>query len=162
MVASDPRLNQRRLWWERGLWVIDLIAYTVVGVSGVLALGNVSDYVLDTLLGWTWLIRLFAWLMVAGIVALLGRATRVWALEYVGNVAAGWGAFVYAVVLWPGAASGQATFAAFGMTAVATLFLIRRYVELKIFTSEPGDADRGWWRTVLGRRTKNVVPRQHY
>lgn len=99
MVASDPRLNQRRLWWERGLWVIDLIAYTVVGVSGVLALGNVSDYVLDTLLGWTWLIRLFAWLIIAGIVALVGRATRVWALEYVGNVAAGWGAFVYAVVL---------------------------------------------------------------
>lgn len=162
MVATDPKLNQRRLWWERFLWIVDLLAYGVVGFSGILALGRVSDYVYDTLLGQMWIILLFACLMTAGWVALAGRASRLWALEYVGNVAAGWGAAVYAVVLFPGAVTGQATFAAFGMTVVATLSMARRYSELVIFTSEPGDGDGSWMQLVRRRRTKNTVPRQHY
>ncbi|WIE54238.1 hypothetical protein [Curtobacterium sp. MCBD17_003] len=162
MVATDPKLNQRRVWWERLLWLIDLAAYGFVGVSGVLAIGNVSQYVFDTLLGQRWIILLFAWLMTAGWVALAGRASRLWALEYVGNNAAGWGSAVYAVVLFPGALSGQATFAAFGMAVVATLFMVRRYAELVIFTSEPGDRDPVWFRAALRRRTKNTVTRQYY
>lgn len=162
MVATDPKLNQRRLWWERLLWITDLLAYAVIGVSGFLALGRVSDYVYDTLLGQTWIIMLFAWLMLGGWVALIGRATRLWALEYVGNVAAGWGTAVYAVVLFPGALSGVATFAAFGMTVATTLYMARRYDELVIFTSEPGDSDGSWLNRVRRRRTKNTVPRQHF
>jgi hypothetical protein len=162
MVATDPKLNQRRLWWERLLWLIDLAAYGVIGLSGALALVHVSDYVVDTLLGWRWLITLFALLMLAAWLGLIGRATRVWAIEYIGNVAAGWGAFVYAVVLSDGAFSGTASFAAFGMAVVAMLSMVRRYTELRIFTSEPSPRPRGWLRDVLDRRTRNVVPRKHY
>ncbi|WP_111060502.1 hypothetical protein [Curtobacterium sp. MCBD17_008] len=162
MVATDPRLNQRRLWWERLLWIIDMVAYGVIGVSGALALVHVSDYVLDTLLGQRWIITLFAWLMVTAWLGLAGRASRVWAVEYVGNVAAGWGAFVYAVVLSSGAFGGSASFAAFGVAVVATLGMVRRYAELRIFTSEPGIRTKGWLRDVLDRRTRNVVPRKHY
>jgi hypothetical protein len=162
MVTTDPKLNQRRLWWERLLWIIDMAAYGFIGFSGILAIGNVSSYVYDTLLGQQWIIVLFAWLMTAGWIALAGRASRLWALEYVGNSAAGWGAAVYAVVLFPGALSGEATFAAFGMTAVATLFTVRRYAELVIFTSEPGDSDPVLFRAIIRRRTKNTVPRHFY
>ncbi|WP_242089273.1 hypothetical protein [Curtobacterium sp. DN_7.5] len=162
MVTTDPKLNQRRLWWERLLWIIDMAAYGVIGLSGALALVHVSDYVLDTLLGQRWIISLFAWLMVAAWLGLAGRASRVWAVEYIGNVASGWGAFVYAVVLSSGALSGTASFAAFGVAVVAMLAMVRRYAELRIFTSEPGVKTRGWLRDVLDRRTKNVVPRKHY
>lgn len=162
MVATDPKLNQRRLWWERLLWIVDMVAYGVIGVSGVLALVHVSDYVLDTLVGQRWIVTLFASLMVAALLGLAGRASRVWAVEYVGNVAAGWGAFVYAVVLSSGAFGGTASFAAFGMAVVATLAMVRRYAELRIFTSEPGVRTKGWLRDVLERRTKNVVARRHY
>ena len=162
MVATDPKLNQRRLWWERLLWIVDMVAYGVIGVSGVLALIHVSDYVLDTLLEQRWIVTLFACLMVAALLGLAGRASRVWAVEYVGNVAAGWGAFVYAVVLSSGAFGGTASFAAFGMAVVATLAMVRRYAELRIFTSEPGVRTKGWLRDVLERRTKNVVARRHY
>jgi hypothetical protein len=75
---------------------------------------------------------------------------------------AGWGAFVYAVVLSSGAFAGTASFAAFGMAVVAMLAMVRRYAELRIFTSEPGIRTRGWLRDVLDRRTKNTVPRKHY
>lgn len=162
MVAMDLKLNQRRLWWERLLWLIDLAAYGVIGISGCLALVHVSAYVLDTLLGQRWIVTLFAWLMVAAWLGLAGRASRVWAIEYVGNVAAGWGAFVYAVVLSSGAFSGDASFAAFGMAVVAMLAMVRRYAELRIFTSEPGVRTKGWLRDVLERRTRNTVPRKHY
>lgn len=162
MVTTDPKLNQRRLWWERLLWVIDLGAYGVIGTSGMLALFHVSAYVVDTLLGQRWIIALFAWLMTAAWLGLAGRASRVWAVEYIGNVAAGWGAFVYAVVLSAGAFSGEASFAAFGMAVVAMLAMVRRYAELRIFTSEPGVRTKGWLRGVLDRRTRNTVPRKHY
>jgi len=162
MVATDPKLNQRRLWWERLLWIVDMTAYGVIGVSGALALVHVSDYVLNTLLGQRWIITLFASLMLAALLGLTGRASRVWAVEYVGNVAAGWGAAVYAIVLSSGAFGGTASFAAFGMAVVATLAMVRRYAELRIFTSEPGIRSGGWLRDVIERRTKNVVARKHY
>ena len=34
MIATDPKLNERRLRWERTIWIIDLIAYAVMAVNG--------------------------------------------------------------------------------------------------------------------------------
>jgi hypothetical protein len=161
VVAIDPRLNQARIWWERLIYAIDLLAYLCLGASGVAALFHVSDYVVDTLLGQRVLIVMFAVLLTVGVIAFAGRLTRLWAVEYVANVFTMGGAFMYAAILFPAVLDG-ASFAAFGAVVVAFLSMLRRFAELKIFTSEPGVTRGGRLREVLLRRTKNVVPRLHY
>lgn len=161
MVATDPRLNQRRKWWERLIWILDMSAYLFLGASGVAALFHVSDYVRNTLLGQHFVILLFAVLLSFGAIAFAGRLTRVWALEYAANVFTMGGAFMYAVILFPSLLTGS-SFAVFGATVVSFLYALRRFAELKIFISEPGSTAHGRLREALRRRTKNIVPREHY
>jgi hypothetical protein len=161
MVTTDPQLNQRRIWWERLIWILDMLAYLFLGGSGVAAMFHVSDYVKDTLLGQSAVILILAILLSIGGIAFVGRLTRVWAIEYAANVFTMGGAFMYAVVLFPSLLAGS-SFAVFGATVVSFLYVLRRFAELKIFTSEPADTPRGRLREALRRRTKNTVPRHHY
>jgi len=164
MVATDVKLNERRIWWERLIWVIDMGSYLFLGIAGWGVAFQPSGYVLTTLDGITWIVWLWASILfLGGLVAFIGRLTKVWAVEIVANVLAAWGAVLYVVILIPALASG-------GSVPLAAIVLIawgamaRRYAELIIFTNEPREqltwSDR--LMRALRRRTKYTVPREHF
>lgn len=164
MVVTDPKLSQRRIWWERLIWFVDMVSYIALGVAGVTTAVQASSYVRETV-QIPWVILLWAILIgVGGVVGFIGRLSRIWAIEIGANVLAAWGAFLYALILLPAVAAGSSV-AALAIVLVGWGAMVRRYAELRIFTSDPRSATPFTARRleeVLRRRTKNTVPRQHY
>lgn len=163
MVLLDPHVNQRRLWWERLIWLLDLTAYLFLGIAGYAAAFDPSAYVVETLGGMHWVIWLWGSLLFfGGVISFVGRLTRVWAIEYSANVLAGWGAALYLLILIPALTSGG-SLALAAVVYVALAFVVRRYAELNIITNDPR---RGSWRhrldRAIRRRTQNVVQREHH
>lgn len=163
MVITERRVVSRRLAWERLIWCLDMAAYGFLGVAGIGASVDPSDYVISALDGIHWIIALWgALLVIGGIGALVGRASRVWAIEYVANVLAGWGVWLYLVILLPSITNaGSLALAAVVFTAWA--FVVRRYAELNIFTNDPRTPGmRAWVDAFIRRRTANTVGRMHH
>ena len=162
MVVIDPRTNDRRLWWERLIWVVDMSAYLLIAIAGFAAALFPSDYVMETVQYW-WIVLLWgSMLATGGVVAFIGRLSRVWAIEYFANVLAGWGAAMYAAILVPAVLTGS-SWAVMALVLVATGAMIRRYSELKIFTNEPGVRSFSQrLEAARKRRTANTVPREQY
>jgi len=161
-VKSELLVGAKRVRLERAIWVVDLIAYLVLAVAGVGAAVDPSEYVQRTV-QFEWALWVWGFLLAGGgAVAFIGRLSRVWALEFPANVAAGWGAALYGLILVPTIQSGG-SLALAAIVVVAGLFVLRRYIELKIFTNEPGvDSIRKRLDAAFRRRTKNIVPRMHY
>lgn len=85
-----------------------------------------------------------ALLIVGGFCAALGRLVGIWILETTGIVGMCFGTLIYIGVI-AGVLQGRGgpeVIVAVCMFIVALLAMIRRYVELQIFTSEPNE--RGW------------------
>jgi hypothetical protein len=162
VVVLDSRIKGRKLHWERAIWLIDLTAYLLVCIAGLFAAFDSSVYVVSVVQV-PWVIWLWGSLLVGGgLFAFIGRLTRVWALEFFANVWAAAGAVLYAIILVPAVASGSSV-AVFALVLVAWLFMLRRYAELKIFTSEPGlDTFRKRLDRALRLRTRNVVDRERF
>lgn len=162
MVATDPKIAQKRRRWEMFIWVLDLAAYAFVVYAGWAALFATSEYIQRevtdqrAILLWGWL------LFGGGALGLVGRAVQFWAIELPGNVAAASGAAIYGYIIVQAVANGSShVLLAFVLIAVA--LLLRRYAELQIFTSEPGlETWRAKVTSLLRRRTGYVVRRQHY
>ncbi|ROS62214.1 hypothetical protein EDF38_1317 [Frigoribacterium sp. PhB160] len=162
MIATDPKLNDRRLRWERTIWVIDMVAYAVMAVNGASALWFTSPFVQEE-------IRLPAVIVVWGVLMLaggaggfFGRLFGLWAVEVILNVSAWSGAVCYAIIIFSAVTSGS-SLVILGMVVLAFLFMFRRYCELQIFTSEPGlTTFTEKVRSLLRRRTGYVVRRNHY
>ena len=162
MIATDPKLNERRLRWERTIWIIDLIAYAVMAVNGASALWFTSPFVQDEI-RLPGVIILWGVLMLAGgLGGFVGRLVGWWALEVLLNVSAWSGAVCYAIIVLS-AVVGGTSLVLLGMVVLAFLGMFRRYCELQIFTSEPGlTTFTEKVRSLLRRRTGYVVRRQHY
>lgn len=162
MIATDPKLNERRLRWERTIWIIDLIAYAVMAVNGASALWFTSPFVQDEI-RLPGVIILWGLLMLAGgLGGFVGRLVGWWALEVLLNVSAWSGAVCYAIIVLS-AVVGGTSLVLLGMVVLAFLGMFRRYCELQIFTSEPGlTTFTEKVRSLLRRRTGYVVRRQHY
>lgn len=162
MIATDPKLNERRLRWERTIWILDLVAYAVMAVNGGSALWFTSPFVQEE-------IRLPAVIILWGVLMLaggaggfIGRLTGVWALEVLFNVSAWSGAVCYSIIIFSAVAGGS-SLVILGMVVLAFIGMFRRYCELQIFTSEPGlTTFTEKVRSLLRRRTEYVVRRQHY
>lgn len=162
MVALDPSINGRRLRWERSIWIVDMLSYIVLGVSGYVALFNTSDFVLKEVRSREAIILWGVLLLGGGIAGFFGRLTRRWGIEVVGNIGAMSGGAIYIIIICAAVASGS-SMVLLGFVTAATLAMYRRYSELQIFTSEPGlttFSDRV--QSLLQRRTTNVVKRRHY
>lgn len=158
----DPaRASFVRLWLERCVWFIDMASYGAMGLAGVYGAVDPSSYVEETLGNHSWIIALWGCLLVCGgLVAFLGRLVRNWAIEITANVLAAWGSFLYLLILLPAFAEGSSS-ALGAVVFIAWMFMLRRYIELRIFTLEPG-VQVTRWVDIFRRRTKNTVPRRHY
>ncbi|BAU32446.1 hypothetical protein [Microcella alkaliphila] len=161
MVVTDPRINDSRRIKEAMIRVIDIITYAAVLAGGFFAVKFTPDSVLALLEGWEWVIGLWALLLIiGGLLGFIGRLTRVWAIEVPGTGAGIAGALIYAVVLANIAFMTPTALVAEALVVIATLTLLRRYIELQIFTTEPGEksfTDR--LAAALKRRTTDTVGR---
>lgn len=163
VVTLDPQVSQRNRRWELLIWIIDLASYAFLGASGVIALFFTSDFVLKEV---KWTAAIVVWgclLLGGGIAGFLGRLTRRWWVELLGNVAAASGAAVYVIIIVSAIITNGSTMVLLAFVLVAFLMMLRRYAELQIFTSDPG---LGTFTSrvlfLLRRRTENVVRRKHF
>ncbi|OOB90755.1 hypothetical protein [Rathayibacter sp. VKM Ac-2630] len=162
MVATDPSTNDRRLRWERTIWIIDQASYALMAVSGFVALFATSTFVLREV---TWPEAIIVWgllLLGGGAAGFVGRLVKVWAIEILGNVAAMSGGVIYVAIVLS-AVTGGSSLVLLAFVTAATVAILRRYAELQIFTSEPGlDTFSKKVRSLLRRRTSYTVRREHY
>lgn len=151
----------RRRVWERVIWLTDVSLYLVLAFVGSATLWLLPQRVNAPV---EWVVDCWGWLLLlGGIAAAGGRLTQWWSIEYVANVAVAWGVLLLGLSLAPTSLSPTGWPGTLGIVAVALGFVIRRYSELKIFTSEPGlDSFRKRLDAALRRRTENTVPRLHY
>ena len=159
MVTLDPQSGDSRRSKEALIRLIDLAVYAAVIAGGVLALAFPPETVQSKLGGYEWLAIFWGvLLLVAGAMGLLGRLSRYWIIEMPGTVASVFGALIYLVVLSASAMSSASNRVAVAMTVVATLCLVRRYVELQLFTTDPGVSTLSVRISKgLRRRTANTI-----
>jgi hypothetical protein len=156
-VSAEKR---RRL--EALIRVIDMIIYLAIIAGGVYALFYTPASVQTELAGWDWLIGVWASLLLAGgVLGFLGRLTRYWVLEVPATPAGVFGILIYLVILGRTAFTSVTAAVATTLVFVAMAVLVRRYVELQIFASDPSNKDfQTRLAEMLRRRTQNVAPRQ--
>lgn len=137
---------------EAAIRVVDLIVYALVVAAGVFALIVPPETVQRWLSGWEWVALLWGWLLIiAGILGFAGRLTRVWAVEIPGPIAALFGLAIYVLILGAAATRSVTVWVALSIVVIAGMFMLRRYVELLIFSTDP--KARGWF----GRRTSDAA-----
>lgn len=162
MVVTDPSTNDRRLRWERTIWVIDQASYLLMAFSGAVVLFATTAFVRREV---TWPEAIIVWgllLLAGGAAGFVGRLVKVWAIEVLGNVAAQSGGVIYIAIVLSAVTTGSSAVLLAFVTG-ATVAILRRYAELQIFTSEPGlDTFSKKVRSLLRRRTTHTVRREHY
>lgn len=160
-MITDMQGSASRRAKEATIRIIDLVVYAFVIASGIFALTIPPDTIQRWLSGWEWVALLWGWLLiVAGALGFIGRLSRLWAVEIPGPIAALFGQAIYILVLAAAAPGSPTVWVALCMIIGASFALMRRYVELLIFTTDP-DArtllDR--LRAAMRRRTANVAGR---
>lgn len=162
MTASQTPAEhlRRHAFLGRLIWVLDLTAYAALTYAGAQAIWATSEYVSATVV-WAPAIAIWGTLLLVGSAGcLLGRLTRLWAIEYVSNVLAGWGAWLYVIILIPAMLEGTSG-VLFGFAVFASLGIARRYAELRIFVNEPGlSGIRARLEAAFRRRTELTVQRR--
>lgn len=160
-MDKHPVPPERRKRFEALIRVIDMVDYFAVFAGGVYALFFTPDSVTLELAGWPWLIPLWAGLLlVGGMLGFIGRLSRYWVIEVPGTVAAIFGIAIYFVILARVAFASITAAVATMLVFLAISLMLRRYLELQIFTSDAREkrlAER--LALILGRRTANVVQR---
>jgi len=159
VVVTDPRTNESRRAKEAAIRVIDLVVYLFAAAAGVFALTVTPDSIRHQLAGFEWIgVGWGILLVLAGSLAFVGRLTRYWLPEVVGAVFAITGEVVYLIVLGATAFTSVTAWVAICMIVGAMLAMVRRYVELQIFTTDPEVKtlpER--LEAMLQRRTSNVA-----
>lgn len=159
MVTTDPSVNQARRFKEALIRIVDLVSYATVLAAGIFALWFTPDSVKVALAGFGWLIVTWGVLLVAGgTLGFTGRLSRIWVIEIPGASAGIAGAAIYFVILGTASITSSTALVAVTLVACMMLLLLRRYIELQIFTSEPGDLTiQARIRLALKRRTTNTA-----
>ncbi|PWC05418.1 hypothetical protein DCE94_03860 [Agromyces badenianii] len=152
---------ERRRRLEALIRVTDLIVYVAVLAGGVYALFFTPTTVAAELAGWKWLVPIWAGLLLlGGLLGFIGRLTRYWVIELPATTAAVFGTLIYAVILSSSALQSITSTVAATLVVVAMLGMLRRYIELQIFATEPGESPfRDRLTAMIRRRTGNVAPR---
>lgn len=150
-----PAARRRRL--EAAIRVIDLIVYAAVFSGGVYALFATPSTVEAELAGVEWLIVMWAvLLLLGGAVGFAGRLSRWWMVEVPAAVLSISGILIYLVVLGRFAFTSITAAVAAVLVAVSMLMIVRRWVELQIFSIDPDHPDfRSRLAEALRRRTPN-------
>lgn len=156
---NEARSAEVRRAKEAAIRVIDMVVYLFALASGVFALTVPPETIQDWLAGWGWVAVLWGVLLVvAGALGFIGRLTRIWVIEAPGTIAAVFGQSIYLLVLGAAGFSSATVWVALCMIAGAMLALVRRYIELQIFTTDPEVKSLpGRLAAALRRRTGNVA-----
>lgn len=156
-----PISAEKRRRLEAVIRVIDMIIYLAIIAGGVYALFFTPNTVQTELAGWEWLIGVWASLLLAGgVLGFIGRLSRYWVLEVPATSAGFFGVLIYLVILGRTAFDSLTAAVATTLVFVAMAVLVRRYVELQIFASDPEHKDfQTRLADMLRRRTQNVPPR---
>lgn len=162
MVQKYPIDPARRRFLEAAIRIIDIVIYFAVFVGGCYAIGSTPNSVVTELAGWEWLVPIWAgFLLIGGGLGVVGRVTRIWILEPPADVAAIIGIIMYFIILGKTLTTSVTAAVATALIFCAMLLMLRRYVELQIFGTDPNNkefSDR--IAEMLRRRTTNVAPRE--
>lgn len=160
-MERRPVEPKKRKRIELGIRAIDIICYSVVVISGIYAWFFTPTSVTEELRGVEWLIPLWAtMLLLGGVLGLAGRISTIWLIEPAACFISAGGILIYFVVL--GAAAFSSVTAAVATCFVFTAFLgvVRRYLELQLFGSDPTHRTlRAKAKDALERRIPNVPQR---
>jgi hypothetical protein len=154
-----PVPTRRRTILETAIRIVDLVVYFGLFLGGVwLAIAPSGD-VTGALHGHQWLMVVWAaFLLGGGLVGFVGRLTRFWMVENPGTVAAAFGSLIFLVVLTPYVFASFLVAVTYAFVLTAFCFMVRRWLELQLFGTEPTHDWRGRWLAAMHRRTQNVVP----
>jgi hypothetical protein len=153
--------GRTRKFREALIWVADMIVYGLLAISGWAVLTGPSAYVIKEV-KYPAIITIWGCLLFfGGLVALIGRVSRFWVVELPGNVAASGGALLYSFIILSAVSTGSSLLL-FMFVTIGWVTVVRRYIELRIFTSEPGDKFSERLAELITRRTTNTVPRIYY
>lgn len=158
VATADAEENERRRErFEGVVRIVDLVIYAITVACGFYAVLATPMSVVDVLTGAEWLVGLWAaLLLVGGTVGFIGRLSRYWMVEIPGTVLAFAGMMIYFVMLGRFAFTSITASVASGMVLATSLVMFRRWIELQIFSSEPGDGSLGVRLAfALRRRTTN-------
>lgn len=156
-----PVESRKRRVIEMAIRVLDTIVYAAVFAGGIYALFFTPATIQKELIGWEWLIPWWAaFLLLGGLLGFVGRISTIWILEPPADILAAVGASIYLIVLGKTALTSVTAAVAVTFTLVALVTLIRRYLELQLFGSDPSHQDfRSRIADALTRRTPNVPSR---
>jgi hypothetical protein len=147
---------------EATIRIIDLVVYAFAIAGGVFALAFPPATIQAELAGYEWLATFWGiLLLVAGTLGFIGRLTRIWLIEIPGTAAAIAGELIYVFVLAVTSINSPTARVALCLMAIATLALVRRYVELQIFTTDPGVTTLTERVVAALRRRTNNTAGQH-
>ena len=157
MMDKHPVPAARRRRLEAVIRAIDLTVYAAVFSGGVYALFATPSTVEAELAGADWLIVMWGLLLLlGGGVGFSGRLSRRWMVEVPAAVLAISGILIYLVVLGRFAFTSITAAVAAVLVAVSMLMIVRRWVELQIFSIDPDHTDfRSRIVDALRRRTPN-------
>ena len=160
-MEKFPIEPRRRKVVEGSIRGIDIVVYLIVFVSGIYALLLTPTTVTTALQGWDWLIPWWAsFLLVGGLFGMIGRISTIWMFEPPADFAAFVGILIYFVVLGNFAFSSVTSSVTTCLVFVAMLGIIRRYIELQLFGSDPMHRDfRSKLEDTWNRRIPNVPHR---
>lgn len=161
LTHEQPTPNaRRRAVLDALLRAIDTSVGLVALVAGVFALVAAPPSIVREV-SLPFFVVLWGVLLIAGgFSSALGRLTGIWILETAGIAAAATGALIYLAVISTAIASSLGVAVAACLILIALLAMVRRYVELQIFLSEPGE--RGLInriQSLLHIRTASTLPR---
>jgi hypothetical protein len=160
-VDRHPIPAERRRFYEASIRVLDLVVYAAITAGGVWALVATPSVVVDEIGRFPWLIVVWAALLFCGgLIGFIGRLFRRWMIENPATVAAFTGVVIFLVLILRFSFTSTAAFVATTMVLVAGAAMVRRWLELQIFGSEPGLTFRGRFIAAAGRRTPDL-PHRH-
>ncbi|QDP45040.1 hypothetical protein QDW22_gp22 [Microbacterium Phage DirtyBubble] len=158
-MKDHPAPPRKKRAYEAAIRYLDLFVYMAVFMGGVALTTLPFGQATSILKGYELLVVVWAmFLLGGGLLGFLGRLTRYWMVENSATIASAFGAAIYIVVLGRFAFESIAALFTWTFVILAFLLLVRRWLELQIFGSEPGD-----WRhrlaMALARKTADTVDR---
>ncbi|UVT31652.1 hypothetical protein SEA_KENZERS_23 [Microbacterium phage Kenzers] len=158
-MESVPTPPRKKRAYEAAIRIVDLVVYAVVFMGGVALTTLPFGQATSILKGYELLVVVWAmFLLGGGLLGFLGRLTRYWMIENSATIASAFGALIYVVVLGRFAFESITALFTWTFVILALGLLVRRWLELQIFGSEPGD-----WRhrlaLALARKTADTVNR---
>lgn len=160
-MESIPVEPKKRKQIEFGIRLIDIACYTIIFVGGMAAMFFTPASIIEELVGYEWIIPYWAgMLLVGGALGFAARVSTIWIMEPAAAIISMFGITIYFVVLGKTAFDSFTAILASCLILVALLGVIRRYLELQLFGSNPDDKTlEARLRAALARRIPNVPSR---